>query len=143
MRKSEIISAFLEECFGAKRSFPSGVACTYVQLTDEIGVKCYPDARINRNYSFRKQKFLHSKRLAPKPYFKFEVYDPFYEGGIPCYVTQHAEPCCTYDFRKLRNAVELKNKLLKLKIVVTDVKARNCGFINGRLVLIDCDYNSI
>lgn len=143
MRKSEIISAFLEECFLAKRNFPSGVACTYVQLTDEIGVKCYPDARINRNYSFRKQKYLHRKKLAPRAYFKFEIHDPFYEGAISCYVTQHAELCSQLEFRKLRNAVELKKKLLKLGIVVTDVRARNCGFVNGRLVLIDCDYNSI
>lgn len=146
MRKSEIISLFLEECFSAKRNFPSGVACTYVQLNEEIGIKCYPDtrgAKVNRNYSFRKQKYLHSKRLAPKAYFKFDIHDPFYDGSIHCYVTQHAESCSQSDFKKLRNAVDLKKKLLALRISVSDVKARNCGFINGKLVLIDCDYNSI
>jgi hypothetical protein len=143
MRKQEVIKEFLSECFLAKRDFPSGVACTYVQLNESIGVKCYPDARVNRNYSFRKQSYLHSKRLAPKAYFKFEIFDPFDQSVIACYVTQHAEQCRSEDFKKLRYTVDLKKKLLKLKIAVTDVKARNCGFINGKLVLIDCDYNSI
>lgn len=143
MRKSDLISSFLRECFLAKRKFPSGVACTYIQLEHGLGVKCYPEGIYNRNYSFRKQKYLHSQRLAPRVYFKFNIYYPFDDIVIACYVTQHADPCSYADFVKIRNGVELKKKLLKLRIEVTDVKSKNCGFIRDRLVLIDCDYNSI
>ena len=145
MKRKEIIDLFLRTAFIEGKRFPVGRSCTYIQLNDELGVKCYIHDPVNRNHSFKTQKKLYKLKLAPKAHFKFDFRIPFFKPGkrkcyqINCFVTQHAEKC---GGEYLKQLPELYAALQQNGMSTHDIAQRNCGLINNKLIIIDCDWNS-
>lgn len=116
----------------------SGSSCSYISL-GYYGIKCYVRDKKNRDYAYKTQQKLHKLGLAPAVSGRFTM--KFSGKNMYCYLTRHAHTTTRASVKEL---VELRKKLVSLGYKHTsDVVDRNVGYVDGKLVLIDCDFHTI
>ena len=127
---------------------PGGRYCNFIPLDDNWGIKVYSSLSKCRK-CFEFQQFLSRHDLAPK------VGDTIFRvGGYSCYATQIAKVPAEImgggddnQFDAVRETTKaisdeiqiLQDKVYELGYTWDDGWSANVGYIDGELVIVDCD----
>lgn len=137
-------------------SYPQGSECVFVSCGNGWGLKLF-SSRYERDFAVEKQTQLHKHNLAPKVGKVFELQikgkigrnlyrDP--KSYVYGYITQKAKMVEKPGKKDRKNLNSLVRKLGYLSSPFMDAGFHNVGYINKKLVVIDCnslsfeDYSS-
>ena len=109
-------------------SSESGAECIFFRF-ETVGLKAYK-MEYDRDHAHEHQSIAYDWGIAPEPFSKIEI--PHQNRF--CYFTEIAEECVHLSYDEYD---AIRDALAECGLQNTDLADRNCGYVNGELVVID------